>query len=69
MTTSAKLTIAIACLALLSSTGIANAQSGQKKMSDDPAAQEMAEPVSRAFTNGYNVPSSGVAIKSADLVS
>ena len=63
MTTTAKLTIAIACLALLSSAGIANAQSGKKEMSDNAAAQEMAEPVSRAFTNGYNVPSSGVAIE------
>ena len=65
MTTRAKLKIAIVCLALLGNAGIANAQSTEKKMTDGGSHQKaaMTESVSRAFTNGYNVPSSGVAIE------
>jgi YHS domain-containing protein len=65
MTTRAKLKIAIACLTLLGYAGTANAQSAEKKMSDSGSHEKtaMTESVSRAFTNGYNVPSSGVAME------
>ena len=64
----------IACFAFVVQTSVANAQSQPKpagstaktQMADkEMAAKEMAakETMSRAFTNGYNVPSSGVAIE------
>jgi len=54
-----KVIMLLVCAALASQASFANAQSGHK-----PAGSMMKkEKMSRAFTNGYNVPSTGVAIE------
>ena len=50
----------IACFALLAQSSVVNAQSQSNGTS---AGSTKKEPMSRAFTNGYNVPSSGVALE------
>ena len=59
----------LACFAFILQTSVANAQS-QPKQAGSMAKKQMAdkemaakETMSRAFNNGYNVPSSGVAIE------
>lgn len=53
-----RIIMAIACVAMVSQTSGVQAQSKDKK------AGSMTKPaMSRAFTNGYNVPSTGVAIE------
>ncbi len=61
----AKIATAIACLAMLGNIEQAQAQSGNKGGSNKKMAEKTmaAKPTSRAFTNGYNVPSNGVAIE------
>ena len=49
----------IACLAFASQAVLVHAQSGQKQESGSSTK----EPVSRAFANGYNVPSTGLALE------
>ena len=59
--------VVLACFAAVSSMTTANAQSGSRQT--QTAKTQMVKPqmakseMSRAFTNGYNVPSSGVAIE------
>lgn len=63
----------VACFGILALASSANAQSSQRKSGEMapktmatkamPAKTMAAEPMSRAFTNGYNVPSTGVAIE------
>ena len=58
----------LACCAFLAHGSIANAQStakpaGSAARPTTMAKKEMAPAMSKAFTNGYNVPSSGVAIE------
>jgi YHS domain-containing protein len=60
MTKFTKTIMLLACAALIMQTSVASAQSKQKTAA---SASMKKESVSRAFTNGFNVPSTGVALE------